>query len=331
VASTDPWHLLRRWLSRSLAAYLCGTHSGLLASRRGDRLPPQAIATAHADFDSEPAGRHLVLGLGRWEPASDARTLADSLSRALGRPGVIDLILFGSHARGTTTGFSDVDAVLVVEDDVAEEPRALRALRSSVLSAQRAVIAHQPMQHHAFEVATPKLLRRAHHALRMPASALTQTCSLFGRGAEAYFDDDAGDEANMRFLELVEATEQLSAWPRHPWHLHVAVAMFELLPAVYLQMLGEDVEKWRSFGIAREHFGADWWPYDELEQVRADWLRIPQPALRLASFAARNPWVAGGVWRRTPFLGRHPARTRPSRRCLDGLQSLASRMRERAC
>src|SRR5205823_7548356 len=93
---------------------------------------------------------------------------------------VVELVLFGSQARGGTTGFSDVDAILVISDEAAEEPSILRSLRRRVLAAQRAALAHQPMQHHGFELATPMLLRDAGAALGLPRVALDEARSLGG-------------------------------------------------------------------------------------------------------------------------------------------------------
>ena len=260
----------------------------------------------------------------------EARELRGALHRLLNRPGIIDLILFGSQARGSTTGFSDVDALLVVDDETAENQDALRSLRRHVIAAQRAVVSYQPMQHHAFEVATPRLLANAGEALRMPAVALAETRSLLGRGAEAAFDSDSSEESRARLLEMADATHTVTSWPRHPWHLHVAVSMFELLPALYLQALGEPVEKWRSFELAREHFGGQWWPYDLLEQVRASWMRSSPLVLSGISTALRNPWLAIAVWRRLPTR-RQAAAKLLTDKALTALRALAGRMRERAC
>jgi hypothetical protein len=239
--------------------------------------------------------------------------------------------VFGSQARGSTTGFSDVDALLVIDDEAAENPGALRALRRHVIAAQRAVFAYQPMQHHGFELATPRLLASANQTLRMPAVALTETRSLLGRGAEAFFEPDQPDESRARLAELVSAATLVTAWPQHPWHLHKAVSVFELLPALYLQALGHTVEKWQSFELAGAHFGDDWWPYGLLEQVRSGWVRSSSQMLSATASALRNPWLAIAVWRRLPAMRRHDAGELLTGESLSALRSLAGRMREHAC
>src|SRR4029453_568598 len=169
-----------RLLSRSLAGYLCGTHSGPLASRRRDRLGVDELASAPRGVTIEPAETAAVLGESRWAPGAEAEKLSNALHQSLERAEIVEVIVFGSQARRSTTGFSDVHAILVVADVGADAASRLRALRPHVLAAQRAVLAHQPMQHHAFEVVTPRLLVRANDSLELPAVALSETRSLLG-------------------------------------------------------------------------------------------------------------------------------------------------------
>jgi hypothetical protein len=272
----------------------------------------------------------VVIGEARWQPSAEARALAAALQRSLDRAEVAELIVFGSQARGGTTGFSDFDAMLVVHDEAAGDAEALGTLRQGVLAAQRAVLAHQPMQHHAFEVATPKLLSIAGDSLILPAVALSESRSLFGRPIEARFGRARDADGRARLAELVEITSQVRSWPRHPWVLHGIVSMFELLPALYLQARGRVVPKWRSFAEAREDFGAAWWPYDLLEQVRATWPRRPRPLLRATSSLVRNPWVTLAGWRRVPVRPIEPARSMLTAECLRALQELAEAMATRA-
>jgi predicted nucleotidyltransferase len=317
-----------RQISRSLAAYLCGTHSGLLSLRRRDRLHVEEIARAHTQLPAENALSRI--GAHQWKPVESTADLARSLRASLERPGVADLVLFGSQANGGLTGFSDVDALLVIEDGIAEDARALKALRPHVLAAQRAVIAYQPMQHHPFEVATPKLLAQASESLGMPAVAFDSARSLLGQGMEASFLPEPPERTRGRLTQLLDGLSNVDAWPQHPWRLHGLVAMWELAPALYVQALGQPVPKALSFERAREDFGDAWWPYDVLGQVRAQWVRRSQPMFVATSRALRNPWIAVAVWMRMPVTARQPARSLLSNECLTALRGLAREMTERA-
>ena len=316
-----------RLLCRSLSGYLCGTHSGTLARRRGERLAPLSLVALHSRVTRLDGCSPLAHGM--WQPEPRDVALWDTLRRILaGAPGVIDLIVFGSQARGGATGFSDLDAVLVIQDGTAEDPPALRALRGRVLAAQRAVLAHQPMQHHGFEVVTPRLLGRAERSLAMPSEAMAESRSLFGASVQACFGNVALAEAGARLRALLEPLLEKRAWPRHPWDLHVAVSQFELLPTLFLQARGQATAKHCSFEEARSYFPRHWWAYDVLASVREQWPRRRRPELEIAAHATRNPWLAVGVWRRLPVAAPRRVRTLLSQQCLDALRAIAAHMRE---
>jgi hypothetical protein len=317
--------------ARRLAAYLNGTHSGAHTVLRDRRVTPAMVIGAFRRLDAASCDRGEQRALCRdsWMPRNDAeRQLRDSLIRCLGTDAVIDLVFFGSIARGATTGFSDVDAILVVSDDVICDPRRLRALRSRVLAAERAVLSYQPMQHHGFLVATPRMLRDASTALGLPAEAIETTSSLFGRPSEARFEPENGG-ASERFRALARSLRRTVSWPDHPWELHRTVAMFELAPALYVQATGRPCAKHESFDLARETFPGRWRPYDLLDQVRRSWPREPRPALEYAASALRNPWTAVALWRRLPSPVPSSVAASLTDECLRGLQHIVASMAAR--
>lgn len=316
-----------RRVSRLLSGYLCGTHSGLL-SRDGMQRSGAAsiaIASAHHALGRDRNGWNSELGGVAWRPGDAA--LSRRLRSALGHPAVIDLVVFGSQARASVTGFSDVDAILILEDGAADDPSVLRSLRPRVLAAQREVLAYQPMQHHGFEVVTPTLLRKGSESLALPAAALSETRSLFGRPVAASLSD-ALDDGHARLRALAADLVWVRSWPSHVWQAHRVVAMFELLPTLYLQSRGRAVPKWRSFEEARNDFRDAWEPYDVLEQVRTVWPRKRRLALDLAAASVRNPWAALAAWRRLQAPVPADVRSLLTPNVLDGLQELAHRMAE---
>lgn len=321
-----------REVSRLLSGYLCGTHSGVLAlSKRRAGYTPERIAAAHRRLKPLPAlAQPLVLGASLWRPGSREAELCRQLLDALSHDAVIELVLFGSQARGGVTGFSDVDAILVIEDGAAEDVAALSTLRSHVLAAQRAVLGYQPMQHHGFEVATPKLLLSGLEAVGLPASALTETSGLTGTPIFASAIAPANGFGAQRLNELARNVQVAREWPRHPWRAHSLIAMFELLPTLYLFAQGFAVSKAESFAAARDAFGSAWWPYDVLDEVRSVWPGDRYGGVGIAFALARNPWAVVAAWRHLPSS--LPASVKPllTRRCLEGLQSLARTMVEQA-
>ena len=317
-------------LSRSLSGYLCGTHSGALGHRRGDRLSPHEISREQAALLPVDHSASETLECPRWDPRGEAASLAADLRVELLRDGVMDLIIFGSQAHGTATGFSDLDAVLLFSDDVVERPRQLPELRSAVLAAQRRILVHQPMQHHGFEVVTPRLLNWAVDATGLPIEAVADSRALRGGSLVARFDSGrAGELARSRLSHMARELAELDLWPRHPWRLHRVVSMFELLPTLYLQALGERVSKRESFAAAASRLGrARWWPYEVLSEVRETWPRRPRPGLKAAAAMAVNPWLAITAWTRLPAAPPRTAGELLTADCLSGLRQVARKMAE---
>jgi hypothetical protein len=185
------------------------------------------------------------------------------------------------------------------------------------------------MQHHGFEVVTPTLLRAGSEALALPLAALQETSSLKGRTVSATLTD-RNERVKVGFARLADSLARTRAWPRHPWEKHRLVAMFELLPTLYLQAKGRAITKWQSFDEARDEFHGRWWPYDALELVRREWPRLRRRNLEWAATAVRNPWVAVAAWRRAPSRTPAPVDQLLTPGLLDGLLSLAATMRQRA-
>ena len=313
-----------------LSGYLCGTHSGFAAIGRRIRgrsvLEVEHLAAMHRAFRAPQNGEATSLGAGDWIPAAPARELSARLRAALDHSLIIDLVLFGSQGRGGTTGFSDVDAILVVEDRAADDADALRSLRPRVLEAQRAVLAYQPMQHHGFEVVTPRLLRDASGALALPAVAVAGTRSLGGRTVVGFVHNEMAPQARDALLAITRSVGATLTWPRHPWEAHRLIAMFELLPTLYVQSHNKAVSKPDSFAEARADFVDSWWPYDVLEEIRNVWPRTRRPLLEVSTSVVRNPWVSIAVWRRVRASLPEPVRPYLTPKLLDGLHNLVRAM-----
>lgn len=322
-AESDPVRLV----ARQLSGYLCGTHSGLLGlsapARRLGHPSPENIATVHRSLNLPRSHDEFELGVAEWKP-EERRRLAERLRDALSSPEVVELVFFGSQAGGDRTGFSDVDAILVISDEAADSPTRLRRLRPAVLAAQRAVLSYHPLQHHGFEVVTPRLLRRLDAAVGLPSAALEGTQSLGGKSVGAGFARVQPSYGQLQ--RLAARLGRSRTWPAHRWYAYLELAMFELLPTIYLQARGESIAKAASFAAARSDFGEAWWPYDVLAEVRASWPRLQNHALESAATVVRNPWVASAVSRRIPARVPRVVEAMLSAELLRGLQSLGQRM-----
>lgn len=311
-----------------LSRYLCGTRYRFRRSRRW--VGPESIASSHRRVTESdgPDDVRVLLGTRRWNPEGDGVQLRDRLLETLTAPGIVDLVVFGSHARGSTTGYSDLDAILLLDNNAADDAKRLRALRPHVLAAQRAALAFQPMQHHGFLVASERLFSMASDALGMPVEAVATTVSLFGAASTAVFS--ATPDSTKQFRKLGDALMATDTWPRHPWLLHLRISMFALLPTLYLQATGRPTVKHLSFEVAAQEFGRDWWPYEVLDQVRLEWPRDRRRDLEALAQVLRNPWIAVGAWRRIPVRSPRKIREALTNECLHDLRHLVTSMMERA-
>jgi predicted nucleotidyltransferase len=306
--------------ARRLSGYLNGTH-------RGRRYTPAAIRESIDSMRQHQGAtaKSRSLGVATWSPSDGVETrLRSALAESLYCRDVVELILFGSLARGSATGFSDVDALLVIAEAAAIDPLRLHQLRRRIFAAGRAVLTFNAMQHHGFVIVTPQLLQDLTAATMLPAEALGETRSLFGRTVDAVIGPD---ETALRRLDTLAANLiALKQWPRHTWALHRVIAMFELAPALYLQATGRPVSKHASFAMARAEFEDSWAPYDVLQAVRERWTRSRMLTLEALATSLRNPWTASRVWRRLPMRPPREAARLLDSKCLVALQRVLGMM-----
>jgi hypothetical protein len=313
-----------------LSGYLNGTHSGPHAIGRGRGTSLKVTRVPRLDIGAHASGRIVELGGQRWRPrGTHEERLHRSLLAALEHDDVLDLILFGSIARGSTTGYSDVDAILVICDRVVNDRTRLALLRRRVLASQRAVLRYQPLQHHGFLVVPASLLRDATHALALPPEALDEACSLFGRSLTLEFAQ-FHSVAARRLTLLCAKLAHVPAWPAHVWELHRLISMFELLPALLLQAVGRQCAKHESFALVREEFGSDWASYEVLDRVRKSWPRERRPWLEITAAVTRNPWPAVAAFRRVRCAAPDTVTDELDDATLNALRELAVRAVARA-
>lgn len=318
-----------------LAGYLCGTHSGALTRSARRRTLSRFGPEAHRpDGLGRIVQRVLTRSLSApgaaalppWD-AYDFPTarLMDDLKHRLVHEDVVELIVFGSAARGNRTGFSDLDAILVIRDRGASSSSRLKALRAHILAAQRSVLLFQPMQHHSFLVVPESLMGCLDTATGLPQEALTETRGLFGAPIGCGYDGIEEEETRRSLADLARSSAT-ETWPSHPHDLHKLLASFQLLPAVYLHSQGTPVSKADSFAAVGGRFPEEAWALDVLHDIRALWPHRSYPSLNILLRATSNPWDAVVLWRRYPR--RPPIEVRPllSEELLVSLNRLAQRM-----
>lgn len=310
-----------------ISRFLNGTHAPLGSTRLNDCLDvlgrdPETSTKVGGQTEE---GVHSVQPR-IWIPSNPREVaLRESLIGQLTHPDIIDLIVFGSLARGTATPYSDVDAILIVANSAVGRRSAVADLRQRVIGANRAAIRFQPMQHHGLLIIPERALRNVTQTVSLPSQSLSCAVSLLGSAVS--LRADANDPyAPDRLRDMCRSLAQLERWPAHIWELHRAISMFALLPALFLQATERPCPKHESFARVRDELSEDWHGYEALDAVRSKWEQRTFLSLSTGLVVARNPWVAVAAFRRIPARASSAIVRLLGLRSLENLQRIAARM-----
>jgi hypothetical protein len=215
--------------------------------------------------------------------------------------------LLGSGASGDSTGFSDLDGLLVFSEVVERDPEALMHTARVVASSAKYLLARDALQHHGWFVATPSLLRAYPQSL-LPLATLRDGVTALGPGRLHVRPITSRLIARRKLWSMVQVFRSLpnGGRSRTPRNLHeekMLLSQFMLLPSLYLQAVDRYVPKRDSFALARQLLpSAPWEIMDRVSTVRLGWTQPKMgPAWqRLAE--AIGPWEAQVAWRRLQSL-----------------------------
>jgi hypothetical protein len=209
---------------------------------------------------------------------------------------LVGVWLHGSLATQDYTGYSDVDALIVLRDEAVQNPRTYRRVRAAVLRALRSILVFDPLQHHGFFVGTESLLDQWPSDY-LPGAALQHARPLCPLPASVALQEHSDPlEAPAAFHTLCRQVLHAQV-PRTLYQAKSLLSQFMLLPAAYYQAIGQPVYKRESFPQAQAEFPAHWCAMDEATQLRAEW-RVPRRAGWAICLMFANPWVASRLYRR---------------------------------
>ncbi|MFM2207329.1 MAG: hypothetical protein RL213_1304 [Bacteroidota bacterium] len=215
--------------------------------------------------------------------------LKDSLSVSEGD--LVSVILHGSCGDGRTTGYSDVDALVVVRDEVFMDPVRMARLGRKLTACCRHMYRFDPLQHHGwFAVAEQDLSCFPEEVL--PLASLTEATVLAGRRSFSLLlpDADAGmfRERALRHIQRVEDLLHPRRRPGNMFQLKSLLSEFMMLPVLLLQAKeGKGCSKRESFTAAAGLFEPETWSVmDEVSAIRREWKYVPGP---LAGMVLKRP------------------------------------------
>jgi hypothetical protein len=205
---------------------------------------------------------------------------------------IVQFYLHGSMATlDYEKGWSDVDTFMVVKQEVVTDERRLNLLRQHCVEAWPLVLAIAPLQHHGFIVVTEEDLA-CYPSHYLPLPVLDHALSVLDGPAPVF---RLRPVSNGSFGSLTDRRDALAeavhtgVLKHHPKkgvclqggfrnaddamaQLHALLDYLMLVPAVFLDAIGEPCYKRESFARARPYFSAQAWSIiDRATQIRRAW------------------------------------------------------------
>ena len=189
---------------------------------------------------------------------------------------LVTVLIHGSQADGLTTGYSDVDALVVLRNEVFHRPDELARI-AAVLSDSRKWF-HQidPLQHHGWFVAVESDFNHYSEKI-LPLEVIKEAVVLLGdRQLEfRYQSHDRQHYVKMAHHILNHLEDKLSKLrlPNQLFAFKSLLSEFMMLPVLYRQAkTGQGCSKRDSFKLAATDFTErEWAIMEKVSAVRKEW------------------------------------------------------------
>jgi hypothetical protein len=302
MVATDLQNQLHAALTRLVNATVAGRRElalHLLAPGAARRLSAGRVARGYRSWGAaspSARGEQVTLTVQPYH-----REQPQVLALQAGLAGLAPLLhsayLHGSLGSDEAVAYSDLDALVILPDQVVRDPARLARAAAGLTGLRRVMQDYDPLQHHGWFVLTESDLQQhcqayfpyqlfAHGRVLWPAAPMTLQLTL----------RDARSEYRAAFVGLARALQRQLSGPVPPdlYRLKDLLSRLLMLPSLYLQARdGTAVYKKDSFALAAADFPPDLWAVmAEIEALRRDW-----------------PPLAAGGWRRW-LLTRPVARRR---------------------
>ncbi|MFM7217726.1 MAG: hypothetical protein ACKO1U_06885 [Bacteroidota bacterium] len=195
------------------------------------------------------------------------------------------VLVHGSQADGHTTGYSDLDALVILSDEVFTDTRRLARVARQLSAARKFMFLIDPLQHHGWFVMTARDLS-AYPENVLPFSALADARVLLGAEALGVTQPvvDGFVYRTEAFRTMSRMTLRLSEGYR-PQTAYAAKSFLSecmMLPVLYQQARDrKGCSKKDSFSSVSVDFSPeDWSVVEELTSIRQQWEYRPPAVLR---------------------------------------------------
>lgn len=226
--------------------------------------------------------------------------------------GLYGAYIHGSIANCEAIAYSDVDALVIIKDEVIENPGRLAKVAHKLNKALKYFYTIDPLQHHGWFVLTERDLKD-YPQLYFPYELFQSSKSLFpdkGLHFNVHIYTDKQD-FSAPFLRLAHSVIIKIEWERFPaniYQLKHLLSEFMLLPALYIQAKEKrGIYKKCSFDLAKKDFKEEEWRImDDVSEIRQNWnyslsplqrkmLTINHPAIRKIAVRYFSPPIPPGI------------------------------------
>lgn len=228
----------------------------------------EARETKELRIHNEPPGAE---DLSVRRPVLDA--LRDALKKAP-LPAGVQAVLHGSFATGAVTPFSDVDVVLIIDENLA--PWEALRLRASAATLLRVMYRSAPLAHHGLNVIFRGELDRYDQSV-LPLAALEQGLHLSGAAMTlpVRWDPELSRSGARARLErqLAASRRNLLTHSGFLYRRQSALSVLLLLPSLLVEAVyGVFPYKRDSFALAKDGFRPEEWAaIEEASAIRLGW------------------------------------------------------------
>ncbi len=211
-------------------------------------------------------------------------------------PFICGAFIHGSIATGDSTGFSDVDAAIIVKDDVMVNAKRIAALRGSIVEALRIMMKFDQLQHHGLFI-IPEGFLNHYPEDYLPLEVLRNAEALYRPFEVSIRPYRAPTRKKLSEMAIV-FSKLKRRHPRNLYELKHILSQFMLLPSLYLQSKGVYVYKKYSFDIVKDEFHDTWWVMDKISSLRQKWQRPESHLFNTLVHIMPNPWYASFMYRK---------------------------------
>ncbi|MGB9589311.1 MAG: hypothetical protein ACP5QG_07840 [candidate division WOR-3 bacterium] len=235
-----------------------------------------------------------VIHLQKWEETGPFAALIKRIKQAFGGMSG-SVVLMGSLADRSSTGYSDVDMAYFPQDK--EMTVSFVRMRRALRNATRTILSFDHLQHHGIFVIPAETA--AHHS-PLPPSAFHGAVVLQGENEITLGGWRMSWKRDLP--PILEKLATLAEKPRlRPWNLYgikLLLSQIMLLPTLFLSTVEEDVPKPDSFVKIKKIFPNDCAAIDLASQMRMEWKRPESRVFRTGIALTPSPWDFAFVARR---------------------------------